>query len=230
MNMNGAPKRIILLFLTVISLIATSLACGQTVTPIPALTPDNAATTVAALATMDAHLMTQVAAQESENAVLVTQVAGLATVSAYQATQIAARDETISYLATRVGALPLPTRGPIPTMTPYQPVRGSVAIEWGRCCTDGIAGEMIQVNVVFEASGPVTEVTEMRVRVGTVQFEESDMAETEWLPFESLKAYPVPVVVNWTSFYVSVQYRDAQGNVSPVYHDDIWVEGHLPLP
>ena len=230
MNVNGAPKRIILLFLTGLSLTIVSLACGRTATPVPTLTPDNAATTIAALATMDARWMTQIAAQELEGAALATQVADLATTSAYQATRIAAQGEIISYFATRMGALPQPTRGPIPTMTPYQPVHGSVAIEWGRCCTDGISGETIQVNVVFEASGPVAEVTEMRVRVGTVQFGESDMAEAEWEPFQSLKAYPVLVALNWTSFYVSVQYRDAQGNISPVYHDEILVEGHLPLP
>jgi hypothetical protein len=36
------------------------------------------------------------------------------------------------------------------------------------------------------------------------------------------------VPVNWTGFYVSVQYRDADGNLSPVYDDDVSVEGQPP--
>jgi hypothetical protein len=38
------------------------------------------------------------------------------------------------------------------------------------------------------------------------------------------------VPINWTGFYVSVQYRDAEGNLSPVVCDDISIEGHSPTP
>jgi hypothetical protein len=37
--------------------------------------------------------------------------------------------------------------------------------------------------------------------------------------------YPVELAVNWTRYHASVQYRDAAGNLSPVYYDDISVEG-----
>jgi hypothetical protein len=40
---------------------------------------------------------------------------------------------------------------------------------------------------------------------------------------------PVHVALNWTGFYVCVQYQDEHGNVSPVYRDDISVEG-VPRP
>ena len=42
----------------------------------------------------------------------------------------------------------------------------------------------------------------------------------------SKQTYPVHVYLNWTSSGIAVQYRDAQGNLSPVYCDDIAVEGH----
>lgn len=203
-------------FLAVALLVAASLACNLTAIPAPTPLPDYAMVTVAAL-TM-------------ENSRLATQVAGLATADARQATQIAAQGTMNAYLATRVGAQRVPTVAPIPTVTPYRPVRGSVEIEGGRCCAGGIAGETIQIDVTFEATSPLAEVTEMRIRAGGVRFTESEMAEAEWEPFASLKTYPVYVALNWVGFYVSVQYRDAQGNLSPVYHDDISVEGHPPTP
>jgi hypothetical protein len=40
----------------------------------------------------------------------------------------------------------------------------------------------------------------------------------------------VYVPINWTTFAVSVQYRDEKGNVSLVYCDDIGVEGMPATP
>jgi hypothetical protein len=197
-------------------LVTTALACSLTTSPTPTPAPDYPLATVDALTT--------------ENARLANQVAGLATSDARQATQIASQERMIGYLATRVGALPPPTVAPLPTMTPYHPVYGSVEIEEGRCCVGGIAGETIQVDVAFEATSPRAEVTEMRTRAGGIHFTESEMAEAEWEPFVPLKTFPVYVAINWIGFYVSVQYRDAQGNLSPVYYDDISVEGHPPSP
>jgi hypothetical protein len=37
--------------------------------------------------------------------------------------------------------------------------------------------------------------------------------------------YPVPVVINWSGFTICVQYQDEYENLSPVYRDDISVEG-----
>ena len=107
------------------------------------------------------------------------------------------------------------------------PVRGSVEIEGGRCCAGGTEGDIIDVSVTFEASSPFAEVTEMRVSRGCPT--EDEMADVPWESFASERTYPVKVFINWTGFYIGVQYRDAQGNLSPVYCDDISVEGH-PAP
>lgn len=45
----------------------------------------------------------------------------IATTQAQMATRMASQDMMISYLATRVGAIYVPTPGPIPTRTPYNP-------------------------------------------------------------------------------------------------------------
>jgi hypothetical protein len=107
------------------------------------------------------------------------------------------------------------------------PVRGSVEIEGGGCCVGGTEGDTIDVSVTFEASSPFAEVTEMRVSESCPT--EEEMADAPWEPFVSERTYPVKVFINWTGFYIGVQYRDAQGNLSPVYCDDISVEGH-PAP
>jgi len=107
------------------------------------------------------------------------------------------------------------------------PVRGSVEIEGGGCCVGGTEGDTIDVSVTFEASSPFAEVTEMRVSESCPT--EEEMADAPWEPFVAEQTYPVKVFINWTGFYIGVQYRDAQGNLSPVYCDDISVEGH-PAP
>lgn len=45
-------------------------------------------------------------------------------------------------------------------------------------------------------------------------------------PFALARTFPIEIAINWVGHYVSVQYMDENGNVSPVYHDDISVEGH----
>jgi hypothetical protein len=107
------------------------------------------------------------------------------------------------------------------------PVRGSVEIEGGGCCVGGTEGDTIDVRVAFEASSPTAEVTEMRVSKGCPT--EDEIADVTWEPFVTERTYPVKIFINWTGFYIGVQYRDAQGNLSPVYCDDIAVEGH-PAP
>lgn len=110
-------------------------------------------------------------------------------------------------------------------LAPERLVSGSVVLEGGRCCAGGIAGEAIQVEAEFQASSPVAEVTEMRVRPGNKFFDEQEMQAAPWESFKKQKTFSVPVVINWVGFYVSVQFRDAQGNISPVYYDDISIEG-----
>ncbi len=155
-------------------------------------------------------------------------MSALTTENAQQATEIAKQATMISHLATRGPAVvtPIVSVGP----TPYQPVIGSVEIEQGRCCVGGIAGDTLQIQVAFDASSPHGEVTQMRTRAGALQFTERQMEEAEWEAFEPFKAFPVSVALNWVGYYVSVQFQDEQGNLSPVYYDDISVEGLPPSP
>jgi hypothetical protein len=141
-------------------------------------------------------------------------------------TQISQQATLMSYLATRVSA---------PSVTPWMPeptppVQGYVDIEDGRCCVGGAAGSTVDVRVAFGAQSPFAEVTEMRARVGMRTFDEFELSEAHWEPFVAARIYPVAVPINWTGFYVSVQYRDALGNLSPVFHDDISVEGMPTSP
>jgi hypothetical protein len=100
---------------------------------------------------------------------------------------------------------------------------GEVQIQGGSCCIAGFDGETIQAQVSFSATSPFGRVSQMRVRTGCSV--DTDMESAAWEPFVDSKAYPVPVVINWSGFYLCVQYRDELGNLSPVYRDDISVEG-----
>lgn len=178
---------------------------------------------------------TQVAALavvELDNAVVME---ALATQVAAQSTAIAEldarlvdknrdQDEMISYLLTR-GPAP-PTLDPISTPTPFRPVIGSVVLDGGACCAGGVAGEIIELEAAFEATSTMDEeVTEIRARLGTVPYSEEDFREDEWGPFVEAFYYPIELAVNWTTYHVSVQFRDAAGNLSQVYYDEIAVEG-----
>lgn len=164
--------------------------------------------------------------------------AGLdATISALEAkvdimsTHDVRQDEMISYLATVVG---VPDRDPatlIPTHTPYLPITGGILIEEGACCVGGTAGDTIEVEAVFEARNTAgVEVTEMRTLAGGLRFTETEMIEAEWEPFVPTKTFPVYVFINWVGFYICVQFRDLEGNLSNVMCDDISVEGAPPDP
>ncbi len=154
-------------------------------------------------------------------------IEALGEANAALSTQVSQQATWMSYLATRVSA-PFATPPWVPEPTP--PVRGYVDIEDGRCCVGGAAGSTVDVRVAFGAQSPFAEVTEMRARVGARPFEEFELAETPWEPFVSARIYPVPAAINWTGFFVSVQYRDALGNLSPVFSDDISVEGMPTSP
>jgi hypothetical protein len=109
------------------------------------------------------------------------------------------------------------------------PLTGSVEIEDGRCCIGGLAGDTIQAQVEFSATSPFGKVNKMRVRTAGECFTETELEVTPWEPFVPSKTYPVAVALNWIGFYISVQFQDDHGNVSPVYCDDISVEGSPPL-
>jgi hypothetical protein len=152
-------------------------------------------------------------------------LSALSTQSAVQATRIASQATIVSYLATRQPPI-VPPASPFSTPTPYRPVGGSVVIEEGRCCLDGTVGKTIEMEVAFEAFSPTGEVTHMRVRLAGSPFGETAFSESEWQPFEARQTHTIRVALNWVGYHVSAQFRDAAGNLSPVYHDDIAVEGN----
>jgi len=155
---------------------------------------------------------------------LSTQSIQQATTISAQATIIANQAEHISYLATRgpIMATPFPS-GAEPT--PYYPVVGSVIIEGGRCCVGARAGEEIELAVEFDALSQFGEVADMRMRLANIRFSEEDLLTTEWEPFAITTSLPVSVTLNWVTYYLTVQYRDEAGNLSPVYSAEITVEG-----
>jgi hypothetical protein len=173
--------------------------------------------TISALSTQNAGQAAEISTQGTAGAALSTQNATLADDLSTQAA-------IISYLATRPAIIITPIL-PGSTPTPYRPVLGSLVIEDGHCCASGKAGETIEITVAFQASSPFGEVTEMRVRQGQIPLSEDELGDVEWEPFAPDKIYAVPVAINWVGHFVTVQFRDAQGNLSPVYHDDIAVEG-----
>ena len=52
-----------------------------------------------------------------------------------------------------------------------------------------------------------------------------EMADAAWEPFAAEKVFPTSIVINFTTFKLHVQYRDAQGNLSPVYCGEVVIEG-----
>lgn len=166
----------------------------------------------------------------------------LATVSALESIQ-AQQLEWLSYQATQIGE----NRLLIATLQANQPsgqqavppgptgdtshgVVGSVMIEEGSCCVGSTAGETIRVAVQFEATSQSMTAIEMRVVPGVRQVNPGDMVNVPWEPFAAEKEYEVFVAINWTTFWVHVQYRDASGGFSEIYSDEIAVEGMPPLP
>jgi hypothetical protein len=168
-----------------------------------------------------------VQSSEPINAELYGTVEALEGIVSNQATQISFQATMMSYLATR-GPSVLAT-APRPSPTAYYPVEASVVIEQDRCCAGGIAGQMIELTAQFEASSPFGEITHMRVHSGnSPQRVDQLPAISAWEPFTSSKTFTTEVALNWVGFYISAQFRDAAGNLSPVVSDDISIEGMPP--
>ncbi len=149
----------------------------------------------------------------------------LAGCSAYGSTST-----TIAPVEPSTTATFIETTEPTASTNPDLPVTGSVQIEGGRCCIGAFAGATLQTQVDFSASSRSGDVSQMRVRPGGGCAAEAQMESAEWEPFVPSKTYPVVVGINWNGFYVSAQFQDEQGNLSPVYCDDISVEGMPPVP
>lgn len=173
-------------------------------------------------ATVEA-LSTQVAEQAAGIVPRAT-VEALSTRVAGQAGVIATQEAFIIYLATRPAMLITPV-GPDTPPTPYWPVMGRVQIENGRCCVGGTAGEPLQIMIDLQAESPQSEVTDMLLAVGSRFLNEEEMEGLPWEPFTAQKTVTIPVPLNWSGSYASVQFRDADGGLSQVVQDDVSVEG-----
>lgn len=111
------------------------------------------------------------------------------------------------------------------------PVTGSVLIENGRCCAGGVAGAKIPLQVQFQAASTAGKVTEMKVHLGGGCVKDpAQLAGDAWEPLRDTKTYEAALALNWVGWWISVQYRDASGNLSPVYCDDISLEGSPARP
>ncbi len=106
------------------------------------------------------------------------------------------------------------------------PVTGSVLLQDGRCCAGGKAGSNIELTASFQAESLAGTVTEMRVQSGGVCLRDEKELDVPWEPFASTKTFTTRLATNWVGYYVNIQYRDSKGNLSPVYCDDISLEGN----
>lgn len=118
---------------------------------------------------------------------------------------------------------------PTAATSPISTFTGSVQVEGGSCCIGGTMGDTVQVHVQLSAASPFGSVTRMRVKPTGGCGAQPDMDLAAWEPFAPEKVFPVQVALNWVGFYVSAQFEDDKGNLSPVYCDDISVEG-MPAP
>lgn len=111
-----------------------------------------------------------------------------------------------------------PAKGPL--------VTGSVEIEQGIYGFDAPIGQSVDMLVMFKAtmSGPVYG---MRVnpRGYTGCATEADMDSVTWEILSLEQPYSAIVAPGLQKWYISAQYRDNSGNVSPIYCDDITIEG-----
>ncbi len=106
------------------------------------------------------------------------------------------------------------------------PVAGRIQVGQGSA-VGGKAGTTIEIPVKFEASSPTGAVKEMRAKTSLIGrcLASDEMDDAEWEPFAPSKTYAYRVPLNWSTFKLHVQYRDAQGKLSPVYCGEIAVEG-----
>jgi hypothetical protein len=135
-----------------------------------------------------------------------------------------------TYASTPVSLTPNVTLVPTTSTTGASSFTGSVVLEDGRCCIGGIDGDTVQAQVKFSASSPFGKVTDMRVSTAAGCSSPAQMESVDWEPFVPARSIPMKVVINFVGFYVSAQFRDELGNVSPVYCDDISVEGSPRIP
>jgi hypothetical protein len=108
-------------------------------------------------------------------------------------------------------------------------VSGTVQISSGSCCAGGVAGSTISLPVAFSAASSAGPVREMRVGPG-LRCGDEGIGGATWEPFQTSKTYTATLANNWVGWYIAAQFRDEQGNQSPVVCDDISLEGMPPTP
>jgi len=123
--------------------------------------------------------------------------------------------------------LPAPVQTAAAATQTAFPVTGSVQIEDGRCCAGGTAGATIQLHVNFQAASSAGEVSEMKIQVGQCA-PDPDQHLGIWEPYQAQRIYETTLAINWVGWWIGVQYRDSKGNLSPIYCDDISLEGSPP--
>lgn len=115
-------------------------------------------------------------------------------------------------------------------LTMYPQWNGSIVLENGSCCAGGVAGSPLGIDAAFTASSTVGAATQMRTSTTYGCASEAAIGQAAWEPFATQKVFTFTPPINWVTFYASVQFRDAADNVSPIYCDDIAVEGMPPPP
>lgn len=131
--------------------------------------------------------------------------------------------EGVTIWGTSLETQPVPFQTAVASTRIAYPLKGSVRIQAGRQI-GGIEGVPMDIPVEFEATSPHAPVTEMRI---ADKFETPDeMSFRQWEPYAPHKIFSyTPPGFNFFSFVVGVQFRDAKGNLSPIYVDTITVEG-----
>jgi hypothetical protein len=117
-----------------------------------------------------------------------------------------------------------------PTPSNSYPVTGSVVLKGGASVAGGTVGSALAIDAAFKVSSPSGQVTEMRTAVRYGGNCLKDMSSVTWEPFVPTKTFTVTVALNFIGLYVSAQFRDANGNISPIVCDDISVEGMPAKP
>jgi hypothetical protein len=140
--------------------------------------------------------------------------------------------------ATYVALLPMTWRGaavselPLPAtaVAPGRVVTGTVVLAGGRSIVGGTVGQTIKVPADFTAHSSAGPVTQMRVAESyTCRQLPADLSGP-WEPFTAHREFEEYIsVANFVVLYVQAQFRDVQGNTSPVVCDDVSMEG-MPGP
>jgi hypothetical protein len=170
-----------------------------------------------------AHIEATLVAQEAEMSRQAELLKAMATQISSLTTQNALQGTLIAHLATRGPSVSTLVYDPTPT--PPILVMGSIEIADGTCCLGGTAGEEIEIQVRLTAVGLEAPVTQMRIVAGSYANMDQDLSSTLWEPYVEQRSFTYRIPINWSGFYVQVQYRDELGNLSPIYSDDISIEG-----